>query len=122
MNDKELDKSIKKSFENFIKELATNPEKVFDNDKLQIKYNKVLKEKIKLQSNWNSLREINNEAREYLTSYEAISTIQGLDNIEKNKQLDENTINEMTNRYLKVHHKLLSILDKMNELEGKNKE
>lgn len=71
-----------------------------------------------LQSNWNSLREINNEAREYLTSYEAISTIQGLDNIEKNKQLDENTINEMTNRYLKVHHKLLSILDKMNELEG----
>lgn len=73
-----------------------------------------------LQSNWNSLREINNEAREYLTSYEAISTIQGLDNIEKNKQLDEKTINEMTNRYLKVHDKLLSILDKMNELEGKD--
>ena len=82
--------------------------------KQMIKYNQ-------LQSNWNSLREINNEAREYLTSYEAISTIQGLDNIENNKQLDENTINEMTNRYLKVHHKLLSILDKMNELEGKDK-
>ena len=80
------------------------------------------REIVKLQSNWNSLREINNEAREYLTSYEAISTIQGLDNIEKNKQLDENTINEMTNRYLKVHHKLLSILDKMNELEGKDKD
>ena len=57
MNDEELDKSIKKSFENFIKELATNPEKVFDNNDLQIKYNNVLKEKIKLQSNWNSLRE-----------------------------------------------------------------
>ena len=57
MNDKELNKNVKKSLENFIKELATNPEKVFDNNKLQIKYNNVLKEKIKLQSNWNSLRE-----------------------------------------------------------------
>ena len=73
-----------------------------------------------LQTRWNSLREINEEAREYLTSYEAISTIQGLDNIENNKQLDEKTMNEMTNRYLKVHDKLLSILDKMNELEGKD--
>ena len=89
---------------------------------LQDKLSKIESENMQLQSNWNSLREINNEAREYLTSYEAISTIQGLDNIEKNKQLDENTINEMTNRYLKVHHKLLSILDKMNELEGKDKE
>ena len=73
-----------------------------------------------LQTRWNSLREINEEAREYLTSYEAISTIQGLDNIENNKQLDEKTMNEMTNRYLKVHDKLLSILDKINELEGVN--
>ena len=88
---------------------------------LQDKLSKIESENMQLQSNWNSLREINNEAREYLTSYEAISTIQGLDNIEKNKQLDENTINEMTNRYLKVHHKLLSILDKMNELEVKDK-
>lgn len=57
MNDKELNKNVNKALENFIKELATNPEKVFDNNDLQIKYNNVLKEKIKLQSNWNSLIE-----------------------------------------------------------------
>ena len=51
-----------------------------------------------------------NKAIEYLTSYESISTIQGLDNIEKNKQLDENTMNIMTSRYLDVHHNLLNIL------------
>lgn len=56
------------------------------------------------------LNNIINEAIEYLTSYESISTIQGLDNIEKNKQLDENTMNIMTSRYLDVHHKLLNIL------------
>ena len=56
MNDKELKNNVNKALENFIKELATNPEKVFDNNDLQIKYNNLLKEKIKLQSNWNSLR------------------------------------------------------------------
>ena len=51
------------------------------------------------------------KAIEYITSYESISTIQGIDNIEENKKLDENTINKMTNRYLIVHHKLLDILE-----------
>ena len=50
------------------------------------------------------------KATEYITSYEAISTIQGLDKIEENKILDERTINVMTERYLQVHHKLLNIL------------
>ena len=56
------------------------------------------------------LQQKNDKAIEYLTSYDAISTIQGLDNIKKNKELDENTMNIMTNRYLEVHHKLLNIL------------
>lgn len=100
MNDKELDKSIKKSFENFIKELATNPEKVFDNDKLQIKYNKVLKEKIKLQSNWNSLREwINTENCKYHYGIRSGKTL---------------LYGEFLGR--------LEVLDKMNELEGVDNE
>jgi hypothetical protein len=51
------------------------------------------------------------ELREYITSYESIGTIQGLDNIIKNKDLDDKTMIEMTNRYLEVHDKLLDILD-----------
>ena len=97
MNDKELNKNVKKSLENFIKELATNPEKVFDNNKLQIKYNKVLKEKIKLQSNWNSLREL-------------------LINEKKLIEEDEFFCNLSNKDYIEF------ILDKMNELEGKDKE
>ena len=57
------------------------------------------------------------KAIEYLTSYSSIHTIQfGTENdslidIELNKTLDEKTLNEMTNRYLKVHDKLLEILE-----------
>lgn len=56
-------------------------------------------------------KEINQKAIEYITSYESISTIQGLTCIEANKQFDEKTITEMTNRYLLVHDKLLEILE-----------
>ena len=58
------------------------------------------------------LENIRKEAIECLTSYESISTIQGLNDIEKNKILDEKTMNEMVNRYLKVHDILLNILNK----------
>lgn len=61
------------------------------------------------------LENIRKEAIEYVTSYESISTIQGLDDIEKNKILDEKTMNEMVNRYLKVHDILLNILNKGSE-------
>lgn len=58
------------------------------------------------------LNNIIKEVREYITSYESISTIQGLDDIDKNKDLDEKTLNEIVRRYLIVHDKLLNILDK----------
>lgn len=57
--------------------------------------------------------------REYITSYESISTIQGLNDVilfDKNKGLDENTMVEMTNRYLEVHDKLLAILNEGDDL------
>lgn len=104
MNDKELNKNVKKSFENFIKELATNPEKVFDNDKLQIKYNNVLKEKIKLQFNWNSLREY---TEQHLKILERRINTFGTINPDKDTKV------------LQIYQ---DYLDKMNELEGKDKE
>ncbi len=107
MNDKELNKNVKKSLENFIKELATNPEKVFDNDKLQIKYNNVLKEKIKLQSNWNSLRELIEKEKTRLAK-ECSHTYE--DSLGKTKLVNEDIFNELN-----------KISDKMNELESGEK-
>ena len=55
-------------------------------------------------------KEVIDKAVEYITSYESISIIQGLAYIKDNKQFDEKTMTEMTNRYLLVHDKLLQIL------------
>ena len=67
---------------------------------------------------YNQLDKSNNKIekiKEYITSYESISLIQGLDDIDKNKNLDTITITEMTNRYLKVHDNILSIIDGSDE-------
>ena len=50
------------------------------------------------------------KAIEYITSYEAIETIQQFDHRKNNEDLDGATIDEMTRRYLEVHDKLLNIL------------
>lgn len=56
-------------------------------------------------------KKIIDKAIEYITSYESISIIQGLTDTKDNKQLDEKTMVEMTNRYLLVHDELLQILE-----------
>ena len=53
--------------------------------------------------------------KEYLTGYECISTIQGTEEVEKNKGLDEKTIIEIVDRCIKVHNKVLEILERVNE-------
>ncbi len=70
---------------------------------------------IELKQEIERLNNIIKEAIEYITSYESISTIQGLEDIEANKDLDEKTLNEMVRRYMIVHDKLLEILDKENK-------
>lgn len=65
---------------------------------------------LKLQSQLDKTNEKIEKIKEYITSYESISIIQGLDNIENNKSLDNKTMIEMTNRYLEVHDKILSII------------
>lgn len=62
-------------------------------------------------------KEVIDKAVEYITSYESISTIQGLTHAEDNKQLDEKTMAEMTNRYLLVHDKLLQILEEEKNMD-----
>lgn len=75
----------------------------------------------KLEQENKKQKEVINKAIEYLTSYSSIHTIQfgtendSLNDIELNKTLDEKTLNEMTNRYLKVHDKLLEILKEVSE-------
>ena len=82
---------------------------------LSTKYIERLEQQCKKQ------KEVIDKEIEYLTSYSSIHTIQfgtendSLNDIELNKTLDEKTLNEMTNRYLKVHDKLLEILEKVSE-------
>ena len=74
-----------------------------------------------IQQENEQLKEVIEEVREYLTSYSSIHTIQfgteedSLNDIELNKMLDNKSITEMTYRYLKVHDKLLQILDKVKD-------
>jgi uncharacterized protein YktB (UPF0637 family) len=70
-----------------------------------------------LQQRGNIIKEV----REYITSYESISTIQGLEEIEANKDLDEKTLNEMVRRYMIVHDKVLEILDKVDKENNNEK-
>ena len=60
------------------------------------------------------LNNIINEAREYITSYESISIMQGLMKEYSNYDLDIKTMNEMIRRYMVVHDELLEKLDKEN--------
>lgn len=48
MSEEEQNELFKKAFANTLRKLAEEPEELFDNDKLQKKYNNVLKEKIDL--------------------------------------------------------------------------
>lgn len=64
----------------------------------------------KLQSQLTEANEKLEKIEKYITSYESISLIQGLDDINKNKRLDKKTMTEMTNRYLDVHDTILEII------------
>lgn len=63
------------------------------------------------------LNNIIKEVREYITSYESISIIQGLMKEYSNYDLDIKTMNEMIRRYMIVHDEILKILDKENNSE-----
>ena len=57
------------------------------------------------------------EVREYITSYESIETINQVEHSKNNKGLDRDTMIEMINRHLKVHDKILEILDKVGDIK-----
>ena len=63
-----------------------------------------------LEQNWLDYMKCCEKAIEYITSYEAIETIQQCDHSKNNEDLDYSTIDEMTRRYLIVHDNLLNIL------------
>ena len=95
----------------FLKKCKENKEKLIP---LLQQSNEILLNYIdKLNNQLQQKENIIKEVREYITNYESISTIQGLNNLEVlNDGLDYKTIKEMTNRYLKVHDNILEILDK----------
>lgn len=99
----------------------TKQDLLYECSSLECKLSNELIKNEHLEQQAKKQKEVINKAIEYLTSYSSIHTIQfgtendSLNDIELNKTLDEKTLNEMTNRYLKVHDKLLEILK-----EGKN--
>ena len=78
-----------------------------------LKQRRLLREKCKEKDKEiERLQSIIKEVREYITSYESISIMQGLMKEYSNYDLDIKTMNEMIRRYMVVHDELLEILDK----------
>jgi hypothetical protein len=72
----------------------------------------------KLKEENKTLQDKLDKIKEYLTSYNSICTIQygqEDDNANLNSGLEEKTMTEMTHRYLKVHNKILSIIESESE-------
>ena len=65
------------------------------------------------QEQLNKQKEVLDKIKEYITSYESINTIQECEMPEKNIGLDKGTFIEMVNRYMKVHDKLLELLEEI---------
>lgn len=93
-----------------LKDFTENEQTRFCYDWDGLDYERILPAITNILKENEQLKKQKDDVIEYITSYEAISTIQGLDDIEKNKKLDKSTMNEMVNRYLEVHHKILRML------------
>ena len=66
MSEEEQNELFKKAFANTLRKLAEEPEELFDNDKLQKKYNNLLKEHVKLKQELQQKENIIKEVREYI--------------------------------------------------------
>ena len=66
MSEEEQNELLKKAFANTLRKLAEEPEELFDNDKLQKKYNNLLKQQIKLKQELQQKENIIKEVREML--------------------------------------------------------
>ena len=69
MSEEEQNELFKKAFANTLRKLAEEPEELFDNDKLQKKYNNLLKEQIKLKQELQQKENIIKEVREYIVTH-----------------------------------------------------
>ena len=81
---------------------------------LNIKYSETIEKQLQ---ELERLHSIIKEVREYITSYESIETINQVEHSKNNKGLDRDTMIEMINRHLKVHDKILEILDKVGDIK-----
>lgn len=70
MSEEEQSELFKKVFTNTLRKLAEEPEELFDNDKLQKKYNNLLREQIKLKKQLQQKENIIKEVREEVRIYE----------------------------------------------------
>lgn len=98
-----------------------NRPKFYDLETLtQEDLNKLALERNILANENGRLHSIIKEVREYITSYESIEAVNQVEHNENNKGLDEKTMIEMINRHLRVHDKILEILDKVGDINDTN--
>ena len=100
MSEEEQNELLKKAFANTLRKLAEEPEELFDNDKLQKKYNNLLNEQIKLKQELQQKEKIINELDKVI--------------IEFKKQIEEERKN-----YREI---IGNFVDKLQELKGSDKE
>jgi hypothetical protein len=75
---------------------------------------KIIWNRLKEQENKiNKYKQVIDKIKEYLTSYESINTIQECETPENNIGLDEKTFVEMVNRHMKLHDKILELLEEI---------
>ena len=114
MSEEEQHELFKKAFANTLRKLAEEPEELFDNDKLQKKYNNLLKEHIKLKQELQQ-KDKELEARKQLINKQD-KELWTLEHItEEVREYIENKLwnyFDERNIYLKVRDEFLEILDK----------
>ena len=97
MSEEEKNELFKKAFANTLRKLAEEPEELFDNDKLQKKYNNLLKEHIKLKQELQQKENIIKEVKEYIQN-----------------DIKGNYFKRYDDEVYEMCEKLLEILDKTN--------
>lgn len=92
MSEEEQNELFEKAFANTLRKLAEEPEELFDNDKLQKKYNNLLKEQIKLKHELQQKENIINEIREYIKNMKTWDIEQDYDKKKLLEILDKENI------------------------------
>lgn len=118
MSEEEQHELFKKAFANTLRKLAEEPEELFDNDKLQKKYNNLLKEHIKLKKELQQSKEIALNEHKYASEMEdKYITANNIIN-ELEKELDRGYLDLFAHELVPGRELITNIKNYLQELKG----